>query len=325
MIRTKLFISHASTDRGWLDRIRTQLAPLERRGAIEAWDDTRILPGAASQQELARARDATRVAILIVSADFLASPYVAEHELAPLLAAADRGDVTVLPVIVGHCLFDLEPELSKYRPVNPHDAPLDALSPSEQDKVLAALARVALAALSPSQSAVKNTAAAGPAAAPATVAPAPVGVPSSVFISYGRPDAAFARRLREALNRAGVKTYFFETDAMPGERIHREVYRALNAHDRVLLVCSQASLARSGVRNEIEETLVREAKDGGATYLLPITLDDFVFGGWRATNPDLADRVLLRVIADFRGADKDDEKFRAALARIVQTLRFIVI
>jgi hypothetical protein len=44
----------------------------------------------------------------------------------------------------------------------------------------------------------------------------------------------------------------------------------------VLLLCSRHSLNQKGVLNEIQETLAREARDGGASYLLPIMLDDYV-------------------------------------------------
>src|SRR5438046_7306697 len=91
----------------------------------------------------------------------------------------------------------------------------------------------------------------------------------STFISYGGPDEPFARKLHQALSANQVMTFFFPVHAKIGERIHREVYRRLQEHDRVLLVCSRTSLDRPGVLHEIEETFAREARDGGATYLLP--------------------------------------------------------
>ena len=66
-----------------------------------------------------------------------------------------------------------------------------------------------------------------------------------------------------------------------GERIDNEIFRRLQEHHRVILVCSEDSLDRPGVLHEIQETFDREAKDGGATYLLPVTLDDYVFAGWQ--------------------------------------------
>ena len=86
------------------------------------------------------------------------------------------------------------------------------------------------------------------------------------------------------------------------------------------MVCSRASLGRAGVRNEIEETFGRGGRDGGATYLLPVALDEYVFEEWGRTEPELAERVLQRVVADFRLADGDAARFDEALGWLVEAL-----
>ena len=143
----------------------------------------------------------------------------------------------------------------------------------------------------------------------------------STFISYGQPDEAFARKLYEALHRNGVVTFFFPEHAVPGEKLHRMMRTKVNEYDRILLVCSAAALVRNGVLNEIEETLTREARDGGAAYLIPITLDDYVFTGWTPPNADTAQAVRARVVADFRGADTDPAKFQSALLKLIGALK----
>jgi uncharacterized protein YjbI with pentapeptide repeats len=143
----------------------------------------------------------------------------------------------------------------------------------------------------------------------------------STFISYGGPDEAFARKLNRALKDHGVVTFFFPLSATIGERIDREVYRRLQEHDRVILVCSRKSLDRVGVLNEIRETFAREARDGGANYLIPVTLDDYVFTGWRVTQPELAERVGRRVVGDFRDTAHNEVKFNAAVERLLNALK----
>lgn len=143
----------------------------------------------------------------------------------------------------------------------------------------------------------------------------------STFISYGGPDTAFARKLYEALHQNGVKTFFFPEHAVPGKRLHRLMREGVNQHDRVVLVCSQASLTRPGVLNEIEETLAREAREGGESYLIPIRLDDYVFSGWAPARPDLAQAIRDRVVADFTGTMADDDAFNAALLKLLAALR----
>lgn len=125
----------------------------------------------------------------------------------------------------------------------------------------------------------------------------------SVFISYGAPDEAFAGSLHDSLGRSGVKTWFFPTDAIPGEKLHREMWRGIQSLDRVLIICSRAAFGQGGFLNEVELAFEKEAK-GGKTILLPITLDDYVFSQeFRSEHPELSARLTgTRVIADFRGA-----------------------
>jgi hypothetical protein len=143
----------------------------------------------------------------------------------------------------------------------------------------------------------------------------------STFISYGGPDEKFARRLYDALRSHDVVVFFFPETATMGERIDNEIFRRIREHDRVLLVCSRNSLDRDGVVNEIQETLDREARDGGATYLLPITLDDYVLTGWKKKQPQLAERVCQRIIGDFRGTRRNQQNFERAVARLLDALK----
>ncbi|HWA78465.1 MAG TPA: toll/interleukin-1 receptor domain-containing protein [Polyangiaceae bacterium] len=142
----------------------------------------------------------------------------------------------------------------------------------------------------------------------------------STFISYGGPDEGFARKLNAALEMQGVNTFFFKDDAAPGERLHRVMRRGVNEHDRVILICSRASLARPGLLNELEETLAREARDSGNAYLIPVRLDDYVIDGWSPDRSDLALAVRDRVIADFRNHE-DTDAFKAEVAKLIVALR----
>lgn len=146
-----------------------------------------------------------------------------------------------------------------------------------------------------------------------------VSLLQSTFISYGGPDEAFARKLNDALEKRGVRTFFFKDDAAPGERLHRLMRKGVNDHDRTILICSESSLQRPGLLNELEETLARESRDGGQTYLIPIRLDDYVISGWKPRDPDVARAVRDRVIADFR-EHENPSRFEAQLLRLVAVL-----
>jgi len=142
----------------------------------------------------------------------------------------------------------------------------------------------------------------------------------SVFISYGGPDESFASQLNATLAHEGVRTFLFAEHAIPGQKLHALMRDGVNAHDRVVLICSQASLERAGVLNEIEETLQREAREGGTALLIPITLDDYVFGDWAPKHPGIAQAIRDRVVADFRGADSDVSKYNKSIRLLIAAL-----
>ena len=80
----------------------------------------------------------------------------------------------------------------------------------------------------------------------------------STFISYGAPDADFAVQIRNRLRHSGVDVYIFAVDAIPGERLSDLMYQAVNKYDRIIVICTEASLQRAGVRNEIREAFACE-------------------------------------------------------------------
>ncbi|MCG9728849.1 toll/interleukin-1 receptor domain-containing protein [Shewanella sp. Isolate13] len=118
----------------------------------------------------------------------------------------------------------------------------------------------------------------------------------TLFISYGGPDEPAVTEINKKIKSKGIKTWFFPDDANPGDKLHRMMHDGVNNHDRVLLVCSKESLTRPGVLNEIERVLEREAKEGGTEILIPITLDDFVYGDWAPSRGDIAEQIRSRVI-----------------------------
>jgi hypothetical protein len=94
----------------------------------------------------------------------------------------------------------------------------------------------------------------------------------------------------------------------------------VNQYDRIILICSKASLNRPGVLNELTETLQREAREGGKDYLIPIRLDDYVFTDWAPVDPQLMQAVRDRVVADFTGTLDNKLKYKTALSKLIAAL-----
>jgi hypothetical protein len=148
--RDEAFLCYSRANKKWLERVRVHLRPLERRGLLKLFDDTKIKPGTRWREEIKAALDRARVAILLVSADFLASDFIAENELPPLLEKAENGGATILAVIVSPCGFRREKKLADYQAVNDPSKPLDSLTESESEQVLTELSEAVEAALTAS-------------------------------------------------------------------------------------------------------------------------------------------------------------------------------
>jgi hypothetical protein len=72
---------------------------------IQEWSDKRILSGELWRREIKAALDRTQLAILLVSPHFLASRFIAEDELPPLLAAAKEQEATILWIPVSYSSY----------------------------------------------------------------------------------------------------------------------------------------------------------------------------------------------------------------------------
>jgi hypothetical protein len=147
MDRHTVFVSYSHRDRKYLDRLRVHLRPLERQGIVDLWADTRLQPGTRWRDEIEAAIARCKVAVLLVSADFLASSFIVENELPPLLSSAEDNGLTVLPVIVGPCRFSKTPSISDLQAINDPERALALLPVAEREKVWVRVADAVEAAL----------------------------------------------------------------------------------------------------------------------------------------------------------------------------------
>ncbi|CDT46197.1 toll/interleukin-1 receptor domain-containing protein [Vibrio coralliirubri] len=133
--RQKVFVSYSHADRAYLDRLLVHLKPLEKQGALDVWEDSRIITGDHWQNEIDKALQQANIAILMISADFLASDFIVNNELPPLLTKAEVQGTKIVPVIISPCRFAREHALNKFQAVNNPTTPLSQMSSHEREAI----------------------------------------------------------------------------------------------------------------------------------------------------------------------------------------------
>ena len=96
----RVFYSYSHRDERMLHRLRKHLAMLRRHGAITEWYDRDIEAGSEWRDEIVTELDAADVILLLVSADFLDSDFCYEQEILRAVERSDRGEATVIAVML---------------------------------------------------------------------------------------------------------------------------------------------------------------------------------------------------------------------------------
>jgi internalin A len=110
------------------------LQPLEKQGLLRIWDDTNIRPGSEWLEEIKLSLESARVAVLLITQNFLTSEFIDQKELPVLLKKAENRGCLIFWVAVSESTVD-DSELSRFQAANDPKQPLDTLSEPEQNRV----------------------------------------------------------------------------------------------------------------------------------------------------------------------------------------------
>lgn len=337
--RTRVFVSYSHTDRVWLERLQIHVAPLISQRLVDAWDDTKIRPGSYWQLELEDALFQAHIAVLLISADFLASDSIMNKELPLLLERSGRGELRLLPVVVGPSRWTAIPALSQLKFLNPPDRPLTAMLPAEAEEILASLAHEIAEHARGSRVASQGGAAVMSPSVPSAIVSSNANVHTEALISEGWPltgSASTQPRLAapraratlekdptsESLRERGLTPERAEPDTgafkvSPGEIDFNAIIR-LPMHDpwRWTIVLSRDEASRHGdlmmsLRRKQGQTEPRYIDSGFAYWGIGPTIQ------WRRACQDSFYTVMRKGIDTFQ--DRWTElvrKFGQALPRI---------
>ncbi len=146
----------------------------------------------------------------------------------------------------------------------------------------------------------------------------------SCFISYSTKDEEFARRLYSRMRDENLRVWFAPEHIKGGQKIHEQIERAIQLHDRLLVVLSEESMQSEWVITEIQRARKTEIAEN-RRKLFPITIVDFdKVKAWRCpdadSGKDLAREVREYYIPDFSDW-KDHDAFSKAFDRLLRDLK----
>lgn len=96
----RVFYSYSHKDWRFRDQLETHLTLLQRQGLIAGWSDRKISAGREWEGEIGRELEAADIILLLVSADFIASDYCYDKEMARALQRHAAREARVIPIIV---------------------------------------------------------------------------------------------------------------------------------------------------------------------------------------------------------------------------------
>jgi MFS family permease len=136
-----IFISYSHKDEVWKERFAKHLSVLQKQGALTFWDDRQIGAGELWDKKIQDAINTAKIAILLISADYLNSEFILREEVARLMERRAENDLIIIPVIVKSCPWD-EVDWLKRMQVRPRDGrPLASFGGDRRDEALSAIAK----------------------------------------------------------------------------------------------------------------------------------------------------------------------------------------
>jgi hypothetical protein len=96
----EVFYSYAREDEDLRDKLINHLSILRRQGLIKEWYDRQILPGTARAREIDSHLNTASIILLLVSADFIASNYCYDVEMARAMERHYANNACVIPIIL---------------------------------------------------------------------------------------------------------------------------------------------------------------------------------------------------------------------------------
>jgi len=146
----------------------------------------------------------------------------------------------------------------------------------------------------------------------------------SCFISYSTKDKEFAKRLHSRMRDENLRVWFAPEDMKGGEKLYEQIERAIQLHDRLLIILSKNSMQSEWVKTELRKALKQEVQQK-RRKLFPIAIVSIdAIQKWECFDSDWGKDLAVEVrdyfIPDFSNW-KNYDSFEHSFAKLLKDLR----
>ena len=140
--RKKVFIGHHENDNQQKELVYSHLAPLEKNGLLKFWCISEILPGQNIAEEIDKALRDVKIAIPLISIDFVNKELDSE-EIKKVINNHQNDGLKLYPILLKPCIWEEIEWLSQkgIQILPKNNKPLSKFDESEVDEILSNFAR----------------------------------------------------------------------------------------------------------------------------------------------------------------------------------------
>jgi len=132
----KVFISYSHKDTVWKDKLTKHLNVIQKQNILDIWEDSNIQPGDDWFKEIQNSLNNAKLAILLVSVDFLNSKFINSIEVPSLLKKRQDEGLKIIPVILKYCPWQHVSWLRDMKVLPKDGKPLSTYDSNKQDEVI---------------------------------------------------------------------------------------------------------------------------------------------------------------------------------------------
>lgn len=255
--------------------LETNLKPLVTEHKLKVWSDRQIEPGEDWRADIDDALGMAKVAVLLVSPEFLASEFITKYELPAFLEAESKKELTILWVAISHSNYK-HTLISRFQSAYDPSEPLDSLSRAERGKALVDISEKIKVAfdMKDESSETEEIISYEDTKDSAVVAYNAMGEGPLVVLLYKRRSAADERVLQilsAGLNSSGYRV-FIDRHIKVGIQWAQEIAEQVSNAYAVVPLLSPVSVLSEMLTYEIETAFDAQQRQG-KPHLLPVRIN----------------------------------------------------